>query len=251
MKPLSIITVNLNNRDGLAKTLAGIASQVFTNYELIVIDGGSTDGSLILLESYEKIITRRISEKDRGVYEAMNKGIHLAQGEYLLFLNSGDFLADSRVLLDIFGKTREADIVYGNMIIDYGNGRRKAGTMPPVITFHHMIRDTLWHPVSFIRKELFTRFGLYDESLKIVGDYDFFLKSIIVHQASTKYVNRIISVFNTSGMSSLPANRLLQLKERKAVQERYFPGPVIETAKAYNKLLGSRWYRLLTALKII
>ena len=112
---LSIITVNLNNRDGLLRTIESVISQTFKDFEWIVIDGGSTDGSKELIEQYADHFAYWVSEPDTGIYNAMNKGIKMAKGEYMQFLNSGDFLRSSTILYDVFSIMPKADIIYGNI----------------------------------------------------------------------------------------------------------------------------------------
>lgn len=222
---LSIITINLNNAAGLDKTIASVQSQNFKNKEHIVIDGGSTDNSTAIIEKYKLNLSKWISEKDSGIYNAMNKGIRLAEGEYLLFLNSGDTLYSENTLSEI--SWDGTDIIYGNMMI-HENDTSRIGLMPKFLSRKHMVRDTLWHPVSFIKKEIFNRLGFYDETLKIVGDYDFFLKCIIKNKVSYFHCGKVIAAFNTEGMSSDPANREKLLKERYQVQLRYFTPREIE-----------------------
>ena len=123
---LSIITVNLNNKAGLEKTLRSLSAQTFGDFESIVIDGGSTDGSYELTEAYLRIIGYRISEKDSGIYNAMNKGIRAAKGEYLLFLNSGDYLTDdvlAKVFAEPFTVTVEVRCAHGAYYDVYGYAR--------------------------------------------------------------------------------------------------------------------------------
>lgn len=113
---LSIITINLNNLEGLKKTFESVFNQTFTDYEWIVIDGGSTDGSREFIEAHQDSFSYWSSEPDRGIYNAMNKGILQANGEYLSFLNSGDYYADSETLANVFCTNHEADILFGYMI---------------------------------------------------------------------------------------------------------------------------------------
>ncbi len=115
MVKLSIITVNLNNSAGLRKTIESIVKQTFKDFEYIIIDGGSTDGSAEVIKEFADKITYWVSEPDKGIYNAMNKGILHAKGEYLLFLNSGDWLADDDLLSKVFCEPRTADIIYGHM----------------------------------------------------------------------------------------------------------------------------------------
>ncbi len=248
---LSVITINLNDEHGLEKTIRSFEEQGFEAAELIVIDGGSTDGSTEVMDKYKHVISVAVSENDNGIYHAQNKGIRIAKGEYCLFLNAGDHFAADDVLRKVFNTGYQEEILYGDMIIRRRDGSHYKGTMPQRITFHHMIADTLWHPVSFIRKNLFERYGFYDENLKMVADYDFFLKCLIVHNVSRKHLHFPVSVFNLDGFSSDPANRDLQMKERLVVQKRYFPDSVIETAKELNRIRATRLFRLLRFLKFV
>jgi hypothetical protein len=116
------------------------------------------------------------------------------------------------------------------MQIVYSEGKEKPGMMPRKITFRHMMRDTLWHPVSFIKRELFQKIGVYDEHLKIASDYDFFLKAIFIHKATTFYLNKTVAAFDMNGISSLDVNKNLIAEERKKIQLRYFEKEEIEKA---------------------
>ena len=116
---LSIITVNLNNRIGLERTINSVVSQTFKDFEWIVIDGGSTDGSKELITQYANHFAYWVSEPDKGIYNAMNKGIKVAKGEYLLFLNSGDWIIDERVAQDFIETSISADIISGDVCLVY------------------------------------------------------------------------------------------------------------------------------------
>jgi glycosyltransferase involved in cell wall biosynthesis len=229
---ISIITINYDNSAGLAKTIESVINQSYKNIEYIVIDGGSNDNSKSIIEVNQSNINYWVSEKDKGIYNAMNKGIAKAKGDYLLFLNSGDYLVDKDVVAKMFEVPPKADIVYGNMQIDYGNGRIEHGTMPDTIDFYQMYCDTLWHPVSFIKKELFNQYGVYNENYKIVADYDFFFKVIIMHGVSTQHLAHDVAVYNLEGISSLAENKEKEQAERRAVVKSYLPVAVIEFAES-------------------
>ena len=114
MKPISIITINYNNASGLEKTIRSVVEQTYNEYEYIIIDGASLDKSKEVIQEYQRYIDFWCSEKDSGIYNAMNKGIQKASGEYLLFLNSGDVLHNSAVLAAIHGFLSVQDILYGD-----------------------------------------------------------------------------------------------------------------------------------------
>lgn len=171
---LSIITINYNNKHGLQKTINSVISQIYKEFEWIIIDGGSTDGSKELIEQYTDYITYWVCEPDKGIYNAMNKGIEVAKGEYLLFLNSGDYLVSVYTLEHVLCKSFQADIVYGNLLYDKKKVERAPGFHNDYIACIDLIKGTLFHPSTFIKRELFEKYGYYDETLKIVADWKFF-----------------------------------------------------------------------------
>jgi len=229
MPKLSIITINLNNKKGLDKTIRSVIAQTYTDFEYIVIDGGSKDGSVGLIKQHGGKITRWISEEDTGIYNAMNKGIRYATGIYCLFLNSGDYLCSENTLTEIFKMDPAEDIVYGNMFIQIPGGEKMHGEMPDNITLEHMIKDTLWHPVSLIKRALFDKYGFYREDLKIVSDYDFFFKNIIVNKVSIRHIPVSVAVFDLQGISSTSENNALVKAERRKVQMQYVDEKVIDS----------------------
>ena len=197
-KRLSIITINYNNRDGLKKTIESVINQTFQDYEYIIIDGGSTDGSIDVIKEFLDRITYWISEKDSGIYNAMNKGVLVAHGEYVQFLNSGDVLYDKDVLVHVFENQIEEDIVCGNLISD--NGR--VWIVPEDVTMEYFFNGTLPHPSSFIRRTLFEKHK-YDERFKIAGDWEFFVYHLIVGNVKYKKININVAIFDTTGISSI------------------------------------------------
>jgi glycosyltransferase involved in cell wall biosynthesis len=231
MPEVSIITINLNNKDGLEKTIASVIHQTFTDYEYIVIDGNSTDGSIKVIQKYADKISKSVSEPDSGIYNAMNKGLRFAKGKYCLFLNSGDYLYAKDTLSQVFAANLTSDIIYGNMIIEKTTHEKRLGIMPEKITLEHMIKDTLWHPVSFIKLSLFDKYGYYREDLKIVSDYDFFIKTIIVNEVSSLHIDIPIAVFPLDGISSILKNVELIKLEREKVQLQYFDKSIIDDIK--------------------
>jgi glycosyltransferase involved in cell wall biosynthesis len=239
MKPLlTIITVNLNDKEGLEKTISSVVSQTFSDYEFIIIDGGSTDGSLDTIKKFSENITYWVSEKDQGPYDAMNKGIAKAAGEFCLFLNAGDILCDTYILKNIFSSDVSADINYGNMMFDNGNGIRVPGLMPEKISIRQMLTDTLWHPASFIRRSLFEKFGMYNTEYKITADYEFFFRTIIMNGVSTKHISLFISVFkNYNGLSSTLENHGLIKSEKEKIIKSNLTQQVIEKEECDLKLL--------------
>ncbi len=228
---LSIITICKNDLLGLKKTVESVKTQSFKDFEFIIIDGASTDGTVDYLNENIFFISKLVCERDNGIYNAMNKGISIASGEYCLFLNAGDYLVNTNVLEKVFSSNLKEDLLYGNMFIETTDGKRKLGKMPKKISFLYMIEDTIWHPVSFIKRSLFERFGKYNENYKMVADYDFFLKIVCVHKVKTRKLNFPISVFNLNGFSSRKENKELLKTERAFAQQQYFTLSEIEYAK--------------------
>jgi len=234
---LSIITINYNNLVGLKRTIESVISQLNETIEFIVIDGGSTDGSKMLIESNQQSISKWVSEKDEGIYYAQNKGISMATGEYCLFLNSGDYLYERDTLNKVLPTLQWYDIVYGNMKIENHN-ELSDGFMPSKINLRQMMSDTLWHPVAFIKRQLFFDYGFYNTEYKICADYDFFFKVIIVNKVNCFHIHHFISVFDLKGFSSDIKNKSQILHEREAVQATYLSRKQINNYKRKQFLIN-------------
>lgn len=214
---LSIITINRNNADGLDKTLKGIFDQTFRDFESIVIDGASTDDSLKVVKKYRKKIKYFVSEPDTGIYNAQNKGAKQARGEYLFFLNSGDYLYEKNTLTEIFSRKPVAEIVYGDVMIDYGD-HEVLGKMPEKLHYNLFVEHELWHQVLF-RRDIFQNYGYYKEDYRLAADYEFYLRTILKHGVSTQYMPVTFAIFNTFGLGSRPENQRLRMKERERAKK--------------------------------
>lgn len=202
---ISVITINFNNKDGLERTISSVISQNFKDFEYIVIDGGSTDGSKEIIEKYNAQISYWVSEPDNGIYNAMNKGIEAATGEYLLFLNSGDHFCEKNSLETGASHLGKEDIIYSNLkIVDVHQTFIKQ--YQKKITLYYFFYESLPHPATFIKKTAFQKLGLYDENLKIVSDWKWFLEAIISHQYTYKHIDETISTFYMDGLSSAKEN---------------------------------------------
>ena len=217
---LSIITVNLNNCDGLQKTIDSVVAQTFKDFEWIVIDGGSTDGSRELIEQYSEHFAYWVSEPDKGIYNAMNKGIKVARGEYLQFLNSGDWLCDDQVLSSVFANPVNDDVVYGN----YGLWSEKDNdfyveNVPDELSISFLVDHWIGHGASFMRRELF-KDKLYDERLRIVSDWKFFIECAL-NNKSFRRCDLVVMKFGKDGISVVEQDRVA--KERAAVKDEIVP----------------------------
>lgn len=250
MLKLSIITVNYNNARGLEQTLQSVLSQDKLAFEHIVIDGGSTDDSIAVLEKYSTGITFK-SEADSGVYEAMNKGISMAQGEYLLFLNSGDVFYNEKVLARVVPMLdSEIAIYYGDLVFK-SETQEFIKQYPDKIAFSFFLKDSLPHPSSFIKKDLFYTLFFYNEKFKIISDWEFFIRVICKENVSYKHLNETISIFEMDGMSNDPANQELISQEKEQVYQMYFNAYIDDARKLkeQNRLLRRNDVKTLLSFK--
>lgn len=255
---LTIITINYNNVDGLKKTLESILHQSSRTFEYIVIDGGSDDGSKELVEKSDGI-DFWISERDGGIYDAMNKGIENAAGDYLLFINSGDRLFEMDTIARATAQLDGTPIVYGDLKWELEPTQLTDGCLPDVIDLRQMMTNTLWHPASFIKRDLFLRHGFYDISYKICGDYDFFFNVIIDKKVRHRHIHQFIAVFDFTGISAKPESGTVMADEKKRVQRRWLSEEEIDRfwryegrrqvidrgryALRHGRRLASRWVR--------
>lgn len=221
-KKISIITINYNNIEGLKRTMESVVNQTWQEFEHIVIDGGSTDGSATFIESQSEYIDYWVSEPDKGIYNGMNKGIAKATGEYLLFLNSGDHLFSDKVLEQNHKFLVEKDLIYFNLnFVDKTNSW--IGKYPERLSFSHFIHDTLPHPATFIKKKLFKTVGFYDEGFEMVSDWKFFVESICKFNFSYIRIDETLSTFYLDGLSSSSQNKELIFRERQQILKSIFP----------------------------
>jgi glycosyltransferase involved in cell wall biosynthesis len=203
------------------------------------VDGDSIDGSKNLvkeifnslpsqlkkgIEGTERVF-QWISEKDSGIYNAMNKGIRQARGKYCLFLNSGDWLADEDVLSRVFEHQQEADIISGDIAF-YDTGRDAVKWLvpsPDILTAKTLFNGTLPHQATFIKRELFDKYGFYNENLKIAADWKFFLETLLEHQVTYHHFQGLVAYFNMDGISCQLENQDLPLNEKRTVLESKYP----------------------------
>ena len=229
---LSIITINRNNAEGLEKTLRSVAAQSFREFEYIVIDGASTDGSVEVIKKYEAQFAhlKWVSEPDRGIYNALNKGVHKTTGDYIQILNSGDCLASNDILERMLAALEEAgnpSILYGNMVKCFPDGRKMVDKCfaGQEITMLGMYTGTLNHDPAYIRRDLFEKYGYYDENLKIVSDWKWYLQAIVLGDEKPQYVDLDVTLFDMTGISE--TNKKLDKEERDAVLEQLFPRTIL------------------------
>lgn len=219
----SIITVSFNALAVLPETLKSLRDQSNTNFEWVVIDGASTDGSAEWLQQQSPDFF--ISERDTGIYDAMNKAIEHTHGQYLFFLNAGDRFADEYVLRDVAialdAETQTADCLYGDVVYFGTRGERRK-------RFHWLTRQRLLfgdlcHQAAFVRRGLFEEFGRFDLSLRYNADFDWFIR-IFSKGARLLYLHRDIAHFHDAGAHVLA--HAASETERNQVRARYLPRPL-------------------------
>ena len=244
---LSIITVNKNNAQGLERTIQSVINQTFRDFEYVIIDGASTDNSVDVIKKYENKINYWISEPDTGIYNAMNKGIRAANGEYLLFLNSGDHLVNDTVVEQVFKTAPVEDIIYGNILLDC-----KEKIVPyKQITLKKLIKSYIPHPASFIKKQVFNRVGLYDEKYKTASDWKFFLEALILHNVTYSYIDKDITCFRSGGISTSHITE----NEKQTILKELFPRiytdyeELFDVKNKYSKLKKSVICRFIEKLQ--
>ena len=213
---LSIITINYNNKAGLLRTFKSISIQKSNDFEYIVIDGGSNDGSLEAINEYESIISYWKSEPDKGIYNAMNKGIFHAHGEYCLFLNSGDILSSDVVVSEFNKCLISTDIITGiERFVHYNDEKKVIQSVHyphEKITTDIFLTSSISHGSSFIRTSLLKK-NPYDENLSIVSDWKFFLEQLIIMEASYSPFNIYVNDFDSTGISNTQKKKLISERE--------------------------------------
>lgn len=219
MAYFTIITVCLNEERGIRRTCESIIRQSFVDFEWIVVDGGSTDNTLSILEDFRSRITSLTSEKDEGIYDAMNKGLKIASGNYIVFMNGGDSFSSHNVLQKVAAAST-SDIIYGDIYFDEGGGRRM--DFPDKINPEYFLNKMIPPQATFYRRELFKKFGVFDTSYRIAADYDLHIRFIEVGKVSCFHINEPLAINDTTGISGNPKFRDLRKKENHSVRKKYF-----------------------------
>ncbi|MBQ9230492.1 MAG: glycosyltransferase [Prevotella sp.] len=244
----SIITVNYNNKAGLRKTIESVIHQTFSDFEYIVIDGGSTDGSVEVLREYDKDITYWVSEPDGGIYQGMNKGITKATGDYLNFMNSGDCFYNEMVLQHISDRKLNQDIIVGR---DYHfNPQTQQGfstILPPRISMLTFYIQTLPHQSTFFKRSLFED-TQYDDSLRIVADIKFYIQKICVEECSIEMIDEIVCRREPDGISKSYNER--RIAEHRKVISEFLPLGATKDYRTLALLDKTTLYKLLRLLEL-
>lgn len=287
---LSIITINYNNAEGLKKTLASVAAQTVTEFEHVVVDGASTDGSADIIREYAEKASypvRWVSEPDKGIYNAMNKSLRMASGEYVQVLNSGDIYATDDVvarMVEALHQNNNPEFLYGNMIRRHPDGTIDGKSGRVEYSLRNYYTSTMNHDCCWIKRTLFLGdeamrrkgdeggaigdmargrwgesrcYGLYDENLKIVSDWKWFLSAIGLGHVKPVYVDIDVTIFDLTGISE--RNLQLRNEERRKVLEELVPPAILADYDKHafdmaqmDKLRQHRWaYKLVWTLERI
>ena len=227
---LSIITINYNNCSGLRKTIESVVNQTWHDFEYIIVDGGSTDGSVDVIKEFASQIDYWVSEPDKGIYNALNKGVAIAKGEYCNFMNSGDCFYSPTTLADVFNPEPSADIMCGITHSDY------IKTPPQEITFDFLFNGCICHQCAFIRTSIMKKYG-YDEKYKIVSDRKFFVQALIHDNCSYQALDVDVVKYDITGFSA--DNPVLSRLEYDMVLEELIPERI---RKDYGKKYKGELY---------
>jgi len=223
LKTISIITPVLNSRNTIRNCIESVLSQKYSFIEHIIIDGGSSDGTMEIINEYSDRIKLFVSGKDKGVYDALNKGINLSSGEVIGILHSDDIFFDENTLSKVMESFNDSEVesIYGNLVFLSARNTNKAvrywksgkydcrkfynGWMPP-------------HPATFILKRVYDKFGLYKLELGTSADYELLLRFMVLNKIKVNYINETLVYMLTGGMSNKSiTNRLkAHIMDRKA-----------------------------------
>ncbi len=236
---LSIVTINFNDAAGLQKTLRSVEEQTCKEFEHVIIDGGSKDDSKSVIEEYARKADYSVvwvSEPDKGIYNGMNKGLKKATGDYIQILNSGDMLAAANVVERMMQALKDNDypnMLYGNMIKAMPDGRlltdrATKGSMYNPSSFLYFYKGTMNHDSVYIRRNMFDKYGLYDEQMKICSDWKWFVDAVAVGGERPVYVDIDVTIFDMGGVSeSGGKNKDLIVRERRDYLQKVVPASVL------------------------
>ena len=216
MALISIITINYNNAPGLEQTIQSVIKQTLTHFQFIIIDGGSTDESVEIIKKHQEKISYWVSEKDRGIYHAMNKGTLVVKEGYCYYLNSGDIFYNDNVLAAIAPSLNGADLVAGSVEFVSGSGEKKIWKTKGQYRVSEVAYGHLPHQGFFFRRDVFDRVGFYNENLKIVSDWELLLK-MVINNVTIQNTDIVFATHFSGGISNEVAHITLQADERERV----------------------------------
>ncbi len=237
---VSVITVCYNAEKDIEKTLLSVIKQSYKDFEYIIVDGKSSDRTMEIVNRYSERITHIISEPDTGIYNAMNKGVRLATGEYCIFMNAGDTFAGAEVLRQVSGYlSGKYDVLVGREI-SIRDGRIVGYIYPPKqITVMHFYRSSLSHQSSFIRRDALLK-QPYDESLRLVSDWKFWIETLLSRKLSYSPMDVTVSCFNQDGATYTQLD--LGKKERTKVLNECLSAEVLSQCRRQVSRFSLSWF---------
>ena len=240
---ISIITINFNNSKGLEQTIQSVERQKNVEFEYVVIDGASTDGSVDVIKRHQEIISYWVSEKDGGIYEAMNKGVMASHGKYCLFLNSGDELVESNTLSKVIPYLNNSiDYVVGHELMTVKGISRYLWHSPHKCDVEYLIKYSLRHQASFIKRNMLITVP-FDEQLRLVSDWKQMLVSFLSFEAT--YMSIPVVVDKCERIGATYNNKRQSLCERQSVLNQLFPHDNIIVTNPTDKFGGRFMMRVL------
>lgn len=223
-KPLiTVVTVVFNGEEFLEETIQSVINQTYDNVEYIIIDGGSTDGTLEILQKYDSSIDYWVSEKDNGIYDAWNKGVSLFQGDWVAFLGADDYIWNLQVLerisVELIVVPSDIRVIYGQIMLlnNHGEILHTIGKPWEQVKLRFKQMMSIPHPSVMHRRDLFEQYGGFDDFFCIAGDYEFLLRELKTQDAYF-IPNFIVVAMRQGGVSSSPENSLIQLREIRLAQ---------------------------------
>lgn len=208
MSKISIITVCYNSQSFISAAIESVISQDYYDLEYIIIDGGSTDDTISIIQSYGNKIDHFVSEPDMGIYDAMNKGLTLATGKFIGFLNSDDFYPTTSIISDVvdsFQKNLDVDMVFGNVAFVHPKNTRR------LIRLYSSFHFKTWkmrfgfmpaHPATFVRRATYEKVGFYTLGYKIAADFEWFVRAFLVYNSTFLKLNKIFVYMREGGVST-------------------------------------------------
>lgn len=236
---LSIVTICKNNLQGLRKTLESVINQTNKQFEFLVIDGNSNDGTREFIEKNNSYITKFIFESDSGIYDAQNKGIKIASGEYILFLNSGDTLVNESTIQNLLNLIKDSGfakfgIYYSDVLLKKGNQIQKKIYMKQLSHFY-LCNEIINHQSQIIQTKILQK-NLFDLRYKLAADYELFLRLVFKKKINYKHLDMTISIYDLSGISTTEAGIAKYLNEHSEIRQAYFPDEI-------NRVLDLQFYQ--------
>ncbi len=245
MPKFSIITINLNNSAGLEKTIYSVRNQTYRDFEHIIVDGGSTDESLRIIDKYRDGFSYWVSETDTGIYNAMNKGIQKATGDYCFFLNSGDSLFQFDTLNHVSKSIVNQEIYYCDVMLVYNQNRKIRKTHPENNLLYYLSYEMICHQGILFRRDILHKMNLFSEKYKYCSDYEMLIKMILDPMIRFKKINEVLSDYDMQGFSNHPDSGGKISAEKAIIWKEYISdsvGEAISNLTFLNSMQNSFWY---------